>query len=408
MVTQSISEPEIRVVLRSKTAKLQNLIIPASDDIQYLRLFRGVLLIIRNLVIETNDFEIETIATSLEQFQRVVPSSNEMYTKTVIVYYQIFANISQTKQPQCIHTLTKIMKFNDNTEHPVLVTLSNLFKNDQNIYDMLYNDYGIETMRHLTNFEVTEHPNEIERLYLEIWEKVVAHESFSKWIVKHDDEKVLKICQIVITSKDNWNNSQLLGILSWLFEMFKFLNGVAVASLNNKDLDSLGAVHPKLLMVLDCVSELSKFNIAKDFLINYEMVNLLIPLLRVVHESIEPKNMMKNKNQIIEFPHIKSIIIEILSYLTFENFKIQELIRELHGIEVILSSCVIDDSNPFMKERAIICLKYLLYKNAQNQEFVASLEAKKSVDSSLLEEAGYQVSINNSGKFELINGSRSR
>jgi ataxin-10 len=38
-------------------------------------------------------------------------------------------------------------------------------------------------------------------------------------------------------------------------------------------------------------------------------------------------------------------------------------------------------------------LKYLLAKNPQNQQFVADLEAKKSVDDDVLQEVGYQVEV---------------
>lgn len=59
----------------------------------------------------------------------------------------------------------------------------------------------------------------------------------------------------------------------------------------------------------------------------------------------------------------------------------------------MLSNCIIDNNNPFIKEQAIVCLKYLLQKNPKNQQFVADLEAKKVVDDQVLLEVGYQVEV---------------
>ncbi|OBA23938.1 hypothetical protein METBIDRAFT_35102 [Metschnikowia bicuspidata var. bicuspidata NRRL YB-4993] len=72
---------------------------------------------------------------------------------------------------------------------------------------------------------------------------------------------------------------------------------------------------------------------------------------------------------------------------------IKDEIRTLHGLELILSSCVIDEHNPYMKEHAILCLKFLLQDNAMNQEFVAQLEAKQVIDGSALSDAGYEITI---------------
>ncbi|KAK7679849.1 copper transport protein [Cerrena zonata] len=44
---------------------------------------------------------------------------------------------------------------------------------------------------------------------------------------------------------------------------------------------------------------------------------------------------------------------------------------------------MIDDNDPFIKERSIVCLKFLL----------ADLEAKKTYDDQALKEVGYEVEI---------------
>jgi ataxin-10 len=46
-----------------------------------------------------------------------------------------------------------------------------------------------------------------------------------------------------------------------------------------------------------------------------------------------------------------------------------------------------------IKERSILCVKYLLEGNTENQEFVAQLEAKKVVSDEAVREAGYETEI---------------
>ena len=53
-----------------------------------------------------------------------------------------------------------------------------------------------------------------------------------------------------------------------------------------------------------------------------------------------------------------------------------------------------------VKERAIVCLKFLLANNLGNQKFVRDLEAKSSVDDEVLKDVGLEVEIEN-GKVSL-------
>lgn len=98
-------------------------------------------------------------------------------------------------------------------------------------------------------------------------------------------------------------------------------------------------------------------------------------------------------NQHKKFPLIKGRIICVLGILTMGNRSVQDEIRERQGLELVLSNCIIDANNPFIKERSIICLRYLLEGNTENQAFVAKLEAKSTVTEEALQEAGLETEI---------------
>ena len=89
----------------------------------------------------------------------------------------------------------------------------------------------------------------------------------------------------------------------------------------------------------------------------------MIDVFKFIHDNIKPITIKTAKiEEITKFPSVKSYIIVILSYLAFESFDNQEKIRELGGLALVLSNCIIDNNNPFIKEQAIVCLKYLLNK----------------------------------------------
>ncbi|ODV58390.1 Ctr86p ASCRUDRAFT_77877 [Ascoidea rubescens DSM 1968] len=60
--------------------------------------------------------------------------------------------------------------------------------------------------------------------------------------------------------------------------------------------------------------------------------------------------------------------------LIVDNFDNQEALRNEHGLEILLENCIIDEYNPFIKERVIICLKVSLKDNQKNQNFIRKIE----------------------------------
>lgn len=400
IVSLATHDSVTRSQINAAAPQLHDLIQNPPADSQQLRLFRGILLAIRNTVVDSNEFDMAHVVSSLCKFRKManlgeLDVENDIYAKTLVVYYQIMANYCQSTAPndeRILHLASLVDHVTDECVLPALLAIRSLLNPDQ-IYQILTTPDGHKILDFLTQFAVTDSPTDTEMVYIECWQLIMAHETFGRWIKTHRKQKIMKILQIGITSKEDWNNHQLIAILSWLFEEYKFMNTETIKYFENSDYNELETIHYNILIVLDCISELCKYNIVKDFMINYKIIETLIPLLGAIHTNIQPKNITKQSENAIDFPHVKSIIIEILSYLVFDNFESQELVRECHGLELILSNCIIDDNNPFIKERAIICLKYLLANNAENQKLVASLEAKREVDANVLEEIGPELNI---------------
>ncbi|KAF7507944.1 hypothetical protein GJ744_009978 [Endocarpon pusillum] len=78
-----------------------------------------------------------------------------------------------------------------------------------------------------------------------------------------------------------------------------------------------------------------------------------------------------------EWRNLKKLIVLVLSSLVWKSPTVQNQIREHGGVEVILGCTQYDAHNPYIKEHAVMCLKFLLEGNRENQGLVESLEARE-------------------------------
>eukprot|EP01126_Amoeba_proteus_P009027 TRINITY_DN13434_c0_g1_i2.p1 TRINITY_DN13434_c0_g1~~TRINITY_DN13434_c0_g1_i2.p1 ORF type:complete len:155 (+),score=38.12 TRINITY_DN13434_c0_g1_i2:875-1339(+) len=74
---------------------------------------------------------------------------------------------------------------------------------------------------------------------------------------------------------------------------------------------------------------------------------------------------------------LKSQLTRIIANLSFHSSLSQNLVRELGGLPVLLNNCIIDDSNPFLREWSILALRNLTEGNPENQNFIASLQVQE-------------------------------
>lgn len=344
---------------------------------------------------------------------------------------------------------------------PSLLFFLNLTQSDDFLYyffrhdkkDEILHDFLIKKIlqehSNLTSFLLKRDDNEFESnmttidgILIKCFARIASSESFGPYleeIEKSDNSKFmeyLKILQLVITSSESWDKFQLTAIMVWCYRIFERSASAVERYFHTKSENEEQAIiyHHKLSMALDIISTLSQYEHVQKFLLSYNGLEKLISLLHTLQENLIRINFFKdNSGKVKEFktsntsgekvkdelrarrvdyetfkikstnfPECKLLIIEILGNLAFRNKEVQDKIRELHGLELVLSNCVIDDNDPFIKERSIVCIRFLLEGNQCNQDFVASLEAQRAVQDDTLAEAGYEVKIDKSGKVGLL------
>ncbi|KAI9348021.1 spinocerebellar ataxia type 10 protein domain-containing protein [Obelidium mucronatum] len=72
---------------------------------------------------------------------------------------------------------------------------------------------------------------------------------------------------------------------------------------------------------------------------------------------------------------MKGDSIKVISNVSFMCKEAQDQVRLVGGIPVVLSHCIIDDSNPFVKEWAVFAIRNLCDGNKENQTLIESMEA---------------------------------
>ncbi|CCD26616.1 Ctr86p NDAI_0I00470 [Naumovozyma dairenensis CBS 421] len=350
----------------------------------------------------------------------------------------------------------------DDILFPYMLYLLNMTKNDDFLYyffrhddkDLIFYDYLVETLirKHTKIFNHIENVHEdqkgeyyettLDTILLKFFKNIASNESFAPYfenIEKRDRAKflnILKLMQLTITSSDKWDKFELTAIMTWVFRIFQETsNEVSEYFKEHEDNETeADFLHSKLNISLDIICSLTKYEHVQKFILFYKGLEELISLLGLLQKELIRVNFFKDKKtnttdikttngmgekvsdtslirrrvdydnykvKSTNFPECKLLIIEIMSMLTHNKFEIQEKIRELHGLELVLSNCVIDDNDPFIKERSIVCIRFLLEGNEKNQEFVAKLEAQKAVQDETLTEAGYEVKFDKSGAIGL-------
>lgn len=383
----------------------------------YVRLLRGALLFLRNLVASANSMpDITLLLLNIQHFDCKIKRSNPFFIRCLAAYIEVLANIllSQGGNHTCnllvvSHTFSpmlELIRLDAQLHTPFTIFLDWCLTNEENVSTLLSEDANSELLNYVLkeSFVLLESQDiDDDRITL-VWERIITNKSYKAWLESqmedHDFVSILKVAQLIATSGTEWDNIQCTVIMEWSFALLKKWSIQAGDLLLREEvLPELDQVHTRLVIVLDIISDLLKFNVAKQFLEHYNALEVLVKLFRAAHENGEILTMKSkispqaDSKQSKRFPMVKSLIVEILAFIVHQSFESQEKLRELHGLELLLSNCIIDENNPYIKERSILCLRFVLEGNPKNQQFVAQLEAKKVVDDLALQEVGYEVEV---------------
>ncbi|KAM4797701.1 ataxin-10-like isoform X1 [Urocitellus parryii] len=129
------------------------------------------------------------------------------------------------------------------------------------------------------------------------------------------------------------------------------------------------------------------------------LLERVVDLLRLIHVAgkdttniFSTSGCIKAEGDISNMAEgFKSHLIRLIGNLCYKNKDNQHKVNELDGIPLILDSCNIDDSNPFLMQWVVYTVRNLTEDNSQNQDLIAKMEEQGLADTSLLKKMGFEV-----------------
>lgn len=74
-----------------------------------------------------------------------------------------------------------------------------------------------------------------------------------------------------------------------------------------------------------------------------------------------------------EWRNLKKLTVLVLSSLIWKNKKVQDQVREYGGLEALVGCCRHDEHNPYIREHAIMCLRFAVEGNEDNARVIKGM-----------------------------------
>ncbi|KAL0079756.1 spinocerebellar ataxia type 10 protein domain-containing protein [Phycomyces blakesleeanus] len=93
------------------------------------------------------------------------------------------------------------------------------------------------------------------------------------------------------------------------------------------------------------------------------------------------------------FDYLKRECVRFIGAMCFKDFDMQEKIRHIGGIPLILSQCRIDDNNPYIREYAVLAIRHILENNPENQRLIEEMKPIAAAQTPELDEMGLKATL---------------
>ncbi|XP_068665522.1 uncharacterized protein [Aristolochia californica] len=150
-----------------------------------------------------------------------------------------------------------------------------------------------------------------------------------------------------------------------------------------------------------------------DLLISSGLLTFLLDLLR----QLEPPEIIRrsrpqelNRGKICcPYKGYRGDVVSVIANCAFRRKQVQDEVRQQNGILLLLEQCVIDEGNPFLREKGLWAVMNLLEGNEENQREVAELKLQGTVNTPEIADLGMRVEVDlESGRAKLVNVSLSQ
>ncbi|KAI9498139.1 spinocerebellar ataxia type 10 protein domain-containing protein [Zychaea mexicana] len=173
-----------------------------------------------------------------------------------------------------------------------------------------------------------------------------------------------------------------------VFVMEQVIEGQAPPSA--LEIDDVSEVYTTLVLVLQTASTLLTTN--EDGHADFKEMLSEDNVMQAVTDLLSRCETM-DQNKQPGFNYLKRDSVRLLGALCYEDRRMQDKIREIGGIPLILAQCKIEDANPYLREYAILAIRNILKDNPDNQALIAQMEPKEAVQTDGLSEMGLKAKL---------------
>ncbi|KAI5065702.1 hypothetical protein GOP47_0020397 [Adiantum capillus-veneris] len=97
-------------------------------------------------------------------------------------------------------------------------------------------------------------------------------------------------------------------------------------------------------------------------------------------------------------------LVAVIGNAAYQNRAVQDEVRHLGGLFLLLQQCVTDEANPFLREWGLWAVRNLVDNNIENSKELSELQMRGSLTPTELAEMGYKVEVDPKlGRPKLVN-----
>ncbi|KAJ1941440.1 Ataxin-10, partial [Linderina macrospora] len=186
-----------------------------------------------------------------------------------------------------------------------------------------------------------------------------------------------------------------------------------VSSNSDMEMDGVVDAHRSfsaLVSILGTVTELGDPSIT-NMLVEQKTLHGIVRLLGLLNKHLPKIERASQKeamaasgdtnSPVARLFMFKRDLIRIVSNASHHNTPVQELMRELDGLALVLDHMRIDENHPYIKEHAVVAVRNLLEGNQANQDYVSKLSAMEMAHDPQLAQAGVAATVGEDGKVRI-------
>ncbi|KAG2231458.1 hypothetical protein INT48_007531 [Thamnidium elegans] len=137
----------------------------------------------------------------------------------------------------------------------------------------------------------------------------------------------------------------------------------------------------------------------KQMLVQVDALSLVSDILGNLESIKLPP--VQVENPLAGFNFLKRECVRLMGTLCYKDRAMQDKIREIGAIPVILCQFKIDDSNPYLREYATLTLRNVMENNLENQKLIEELQPEEIVQTKELDEMGITPELTEDGKVRI-------